>query len=279
MFLTPTVCITCCFAYVFVCYRLIYCFTLHTTYFVCDTTSLQSPLPPDIHTKQSSLSQNCVLNGFDLRRKFFTDVLPPGMRYRDSQVVIDTACVDEDLRMEDDERLFRLWKTIGDSIHPSIEVEVDFPSRYVEKSVPILDLRVWVEKMVDSDRFVVMHEFYMKNVSSKSVISARLALPWSVKRTVLTQEVLRILLNCSKDLPWERVAEFASDFMLRMQFSGYSSSFRYQVLNSAFAAYDRVLSRDADGTRPMYRPKEWNREERLKLKKGKKVNWYKQGGF
>ena len=29
----------------------------------------------------------------------------------------------------------------------------------------------------------------------------------------------------------------------------------------------------------MYRPKEWNREERLKLKKGKKVKWYEQGGF
>ena len=109
-------------------------------------------------------------------------VPPPGMRYRDGQVVIDTACVDEDLRMEDDERLFRLWKTIGDSIHPSIEVEVDFPCRYVDKSVPILDLRVWVEKMVDSDRFVVVHEFYMNNVSSNSVISARSALPWSVKK-------------------------------------------------------------------------------------------------
>ena len=82
--------------------------------------------------------------------------------------------------MEEDERLFRLWKTVGDSIHPSIEVEVDFPSRYLEKSVPILDLRVWVENMVDSDRFVVMHELYMKNVSSKSVISARSALAWSV---------------------------------------------------------------------------------------------------
>ena len=59
---------------------------------------------------------------------------------------------------------------------------MDFPSRYVEKSVPILDLRVWVEKMVDSDRFVVMLEFYMKNVSSKSVISARSALPWECKK-------------------------------------------------------------------------------------------------
>ena len=71
----------------------------------------------------------------------------------------------------------------------------------MDKSVPILDLRVWVEKMVDSDRFVVIHELYMKNVSSKSVISVMSELPWSLKRTVLTQEVLRILLNCSKAIP------------------------------------------------------------------------------
>jgi len=46
---------------------------------------------------------------------------------------------------------------------------------------------------------------------------ARSALSWSTKRTVLTQEVLRVLLNCSKLLPWERVVENVNEMVLRMR--------------------------------------------------------------
>ena len=52
-----------------------------------------------------------------------------------------------------------------------------------------------------------LYEFHSKCMASKAVINARSALSWSTKRTVLTQEVLRVLMNCSKLLPWERVVE------------------------------------------------------------------------
>ena len=44
---------------------------------------------------------------------------------------------------------------------------------------------------------------------------ASYALSWSTKRTVLTQEVLRVLMNCSKLLPWERVVENVNEMVLR----------------------------------------------------------------
>ena len=76
-----------------------------------------------------------------------------------------------------------------------------------------------------------------------------------MKRTVLTHEALRVLLNCSRELPWERVVFFLNDFMARVQFSGCGAAFRYQILNSAFVAYDRMLKCDADGSRPLDRSK------------------------
>ena len=51
--------------------------------------------------------------------------------------------------------------------------------------------------------------------------------------SVLTQEVLRVLRNCSKLLPWERRVENVNEMVLRMQCSGYSEKFRYEVVNSA----------------------------------------------
>ena len=56
-------------------------------------------------------------------------------------------------------------------------------------------------------------------------------------------------------------------------------AFRCQVLNSDFVSYDRMLKCDADGSRPLYRPKGWNRDERVKEKRAKKVEWYKCGGY
>ena len=120
-------------------------------------------------------------------------VPPPGFRYVNGSGHVDAACVARDLSREGDERLFTLWKTVADSIHPSIQVEVDFPSRHLEKSVPILDLRVWVEETIVGGKYVVMHEYYMKDVASKAVLNARSTVPYSMKRTVLTQEALRVL--------------------------------------------------------------------------------------
>ena len=71
-------------------------------------------------------------------------VPPAGFRYANGSGHIDAACIDRDLFREGDERLFTLWKTVANIIHHYIQVEVDFPSRHLEKSVPILDLRVWV---------------------------------------------------------------------------------------------------------------------------------------
>ena len=174
-------------------------------------------------------------------------------------------------------------QSIGNSIHPSIRLEVDYPSRHEDGKLPILDLKVWIEKRrrvddggQDRDVRVVLHEFYYKNVCSKSVINARSALLWSCKRTILTQEVLRIFLNCSRGLPWEAIV--AHVMMLRLQYSGYDRTFREQVVRSALAAYNRLLDLDASGEKPLYRPREWRALERARERRKRRDNWFRKGG-
>ena len=84
--------------------------------------------------------------------------------------------------------------------------------------------------MVDeNEKHVILHEFYMKEVSSKSVISREAALAMSIKRTILTQECLRVILNCHELVGWERVTEHLDFFMARMQAGAYDKEFRFQV--------------------------------------------------
>ena len=208
---------------------------------------------------------------------FATIELPVGTRYANGKLYVDEEAVEGDMLISGDKRTMEVVKSIGNGLHPSIQLEVDCPSNHEDGKMPILDLKVWVGKIDGETR--IIHEFYAKEVSSKAVINARSALSWQQKRTVLTQEVLRVLLSCSSDIPWEQVARHASTMALRMQFSGYSKKFRHEVVDSAVKAYDDIRRKVTSGERPLYRPFEWEREERDQVKQNKVLNWYKKGGY
>ena len=65
----------------------------------------------------------------------------------------------------------------------------------------------------------------------------------STKRTVLVQESLCILLNCSRDRPWKIKAKHLDNLSLRMQYSGYQMKFRYEVIDGAYKAYKTLLGK------------------------------------
>ena len=64
-----------------------------------------------------------------------------------------------------------------------------------------------------------------------------------------------------------------------MQYSGYDQTFRYTVAKSAINAYKTIRDREWNGVRPMHRPKEWRKAERIEEKEEKKKTWFKRGGF
>jgi hypothetical protein len=128
-------------------------------------------------------------------------------------------------------------------------LEVDYPSKH--QKIPILDMKVWVETREREHNgqmkrvAVILYEFYSKIMASKAVVNARLPwtvipclqLPLTLKRTVLTQEVLMVMLHCSRLLPWKVVVKHVDEVVLRMQFSGYTKKSRYEVVDSALKAY------------------------------------------
>ena len=174
--------------------------------------------------------------------------------------------------MEDDEAAMYILQQVGNGIHRSIQLEIEYPSKSEDKKLPILDLKMWI----DTEGHVV-YEHYMKSVSSKYLIHARSAVPEKMKRTVNTQEALRILLNCSKRLPRDIVLKHLQHFAARMQYSGYSVKIRRQVIESAVSACNKIERDERDGVRRMYRKREWRWEEREVEKREKTVGWYRKG--
>ena len=200
-----------------------------------------------------------------------------GARYDGEKVVITEESRNEDAEIPDDERTMKFLQSVANSIHPSIRMTIDYPSKHVEGKVPMLDLKMWIEKIGEVRR--IIYEHYEKEMATKSVIHAASAIPFKMKQTVLTQEMLRILLHCSNDIPWEAVLVHLNNFMKKMQYSGYDKVFRYKVAKSAINAYETIRENEKNGIRPMHRPKTWRRAERMMEKEEKKKTWYKTGGF
>ena len=99
------------------------------------------------------------------------------------------------------------------------------------------------------------------------------------KRTILTQQMLRIMLNCSQHLQWAETAKHLTEMNKRLQYSGYNKKFRTEITKSALNAYNKLLEDDRNGTRPLYRPRAWKRSERNREKQKKKTKWYKRNDY
>ena len=109
----------------------------------------------------------------------------------------------EDDGVPPDERTMRVIQQVASYIHPSIRSTIDCPSRHPDGKMPSLDVKMWIEEIDYQKK--ILYEHFEKGITTKAVIHAKSALPMQTKRTVLTQEVLRILLHCSKHVQWETV--------------------------------------------------------------------------
>ena len=63
--------------------------------------------------------------------------------------------------------------------------------------------------------------------------------------------------------------------MLKLKNSGYSEKYRLEILNSAPKAFGKMIEEDKNNVKPLFRDRFWNKAERDKAKKIKKVNQYK----
>ena len=202
-----------------------------------------------------------------------------GARLIEGRINIVEDSIESDREIEDDQRTFEIVKQIGETIHQSILLEADCPSKHDDGKLPILDLKVWLHKDETTGNYSILHEHYIKDVSTRLVMHAQSAFSWKDKRTIITQLCLRVLLNCSPQLPQQRVAEHLTYFSKRMQASGYEKRFRYEVIKSAMNAYDNIKKLEDQGRKPMYRKREYERAERRRQKERKEEGWFKKDNY
>jgi hypothetical protein len=151
-------------------------------------------------------------------------------------------------------------------------MEEDCPSNHSPAKMPILDLEVWVDGEI-------MHQFYKKSMASRKLVLAKSAFSTSKKRSILLEEGMRRLRNCSPNLPWDTKAKFLNRFSSDMKYSGHTPSFRQIILRRTISRYQTELTNHLEGKKKLYR----SRLERIEMTEknkfaAQKDTWFRTGG-
>ena len=169
----------------------------------------------------------------------------------------------------DDRNTAEIVKQIANSVCDFIQVEIDFPSAHESRHMPILDVEVTIVENA------IRYRHYRKEIANPLVIHHKSAMPEKVKRKCLSNEVIRMMRNTSREQPEEVRKFFLSDFSQRMRMSGYQEKFRREIITSGMRGYERMLRNNDEGVCPLHRSKGYRKEERMKEKYVKKRSWYK----
>ena len=190
-------------------------------------------------------------------------------------MIVHDDLIAEDLCFPADKRTITEVAKMGSSIHVMIQLTSDCPSENQSSKMPVLDLACWISE----EDGTLNWTHYRKPMANFNVMMEFSAMPLKVKRTSLTQEVIRILRNCRKELPWEEKAEHLSDLAARMKASGYSEKFRCEIINAGLRGYEKMSQIEESGGRPINRLRSDNASERKQEKLRNKITWHKKGGY
>ena len=145
----------------------------------------------------------------------------------------------------------RAMKDAADSIVPWLSFTMDLPECHGSRTVPVLDLQVWVrhpgedEDGLGSD--LVGWTFYEKGTSSTKVMRATSAYTWRQKLVTLAMELFRRLRNSSRQLTLLAKSTMVTKFIEKLRRSGYSEPTVRGVLKSGLLHYYRKLEIDLRG--------------------------------
>ena len=138
---------------------------------------------------------------------------------------------------------------IANSIDSMITMTFDIPSKYNDSKVPMLDLKVWLNA---NDNYKIYYSFYEKPTKCQLVMSKMSAMPIRKKIEFLSEEVFRRLHNTKREIDENEKVSILNKFMIQLKLSGYSEYDRYQILESGFNHYDKLLRKELDGICPFY---------------------------
>ena len=128
---------------------------------------------------------------------------------------------------------------------------------------------------------LIMFEHFEKPMKTNLVIQSTSALSENVKVSSLSQEVVRILKNCSEDIDNSIRMEHLEKLCVKMKTSGFDNNYTRKILVNGIKCYERklansLLNKNHNKYKPLHLGKRYNASQRLENKLLAKSEWFKQ---
>ena len=226
-----------------------------------------------------------------LHEKYVDDVevvaenVPVGTRWNGVNLETTPETVAEDLETGKprDQITMEAWGSMASSIIPGVDFTVEFASKSPNATVAMLDFQLWKEKIPNPENpgttmETLRYKFYEKPMTNPKVLDSSSAMPHKVKVATLTQEGVRRLCNTSRELDTSQKCQILSQFMRKLQISGYNQRLRANILGGAVATFQKKVRAEQLGLQPVHRLGTHNLEERRLQKIMGKKEWFRPGG-
>ena len=198
----------------------------------------------------SKLEELNIVNGFlhiyvdDVNGSY--EPIEPGIDYINGKLEYVEEKAKEDAEISDDKRTMDVVQIVANSINKMIEMTTDFPSNNIDMKVPMLYMRVWIDKESQD----IFHEFYEKPTHNRYVISKDSAMPMVKKTDSLSQGIFCCLHNTKHEICWDKKVEMLEKYMCELKASQYSVRDRNEILRSGINWYEKLQKMDSEGIRP-----------------------------
>ena len=161
-----------------------------------------------------------------------------------------------------------------ESINPDLKFTIELEADFQDKKLPTLDTNIWFSRP-ESGAPIVQYEFFEKSMNSKFCILEKSAMAYESKLSILSNEVVRRLLNTSETVSQDRKDSILNDFVLKMLRSGYDIGQCRDILISGIRCYNAKVSRANQSGSKLHRSARSSLVSRLKKKITAKTSWYK----
>ena len=121
---------------------------------------------------------------------------------------------------------------MANTLLPFIQVTSDCQDEHAENTLPVLDLQCWLEGGL------VLHLFYQKHTGSSYCVIEASAMSANTELSTLSQEIIRRMKKSSQRVCNTIRFEILTEFMEKLQKSGYTEEFRRNH-NSKRSAWER----------------------------------------
>ena len=213
--------------------------------------------------------------------RLILDSLQEGWRWYDGGLYFSEGWKREDERSGESQtqRSARILKDIMNHILRFLNLTVEIKDDFEDDKLPTLDLKIWMQKA--GKCMIVLFEHYEKPMKTNLVIQSKSALSENIKVSSLSQEVVRILKNCSEDLDNESRLGHLEKLCVKIKTSGYNNAYTRKIMINGIKCYENklassLLAKSHKNYEPLHLGKKYNVSGMLEKKLLAKSDWFKQ---